>query len=1177
MLFVFLPVESVVSFSCFSFLIMTFRAQISTLNIRGFGSKAKQFSVFDFARNSRSDFILLQETLAATEVSIRNLTLQWSGPSFWSPALGKQGGVVVLVKENSCFEVLNWQKDSSGRIVSLLVKVDDALFNLVNIYAPTNPTERKDFFENLHEYFYPHCYYIIAGDFNCYESPNDKFGGNFTPYVDLKEFRTTHYLTDAWRHKHKRLAQCTWFNAAKTIGSRLDKFFVSTDLLTNPFSCEIYPCVFSDHDFVEFSVELANVNNHGPGIWRLNLDLLTDEVFCQNIVQIIRAHDSCRKFFPSLHEWWDFLKDSIKIAAINFSREKQRVLHYDKIRSVNHLVLAKRKLLNGDDSVRKVIDDLETNLKFVNLKQQKSHQIRSRAKWIEEGEKPSRFFLKLLRHRVQKNRVSCIFNSSGTEVTTQSDIEQAHFDFYSELYKNDPVDLEIQQAFLANLTEQLTTEQKKLCDEPLLRDEISNALFTLANNKTPGSDGLPKEFYIKFWDLLAPILLDLYNFSFEKGSFSPTMQKSITRLLYKKDDQRDLKNWRPISLLNVDYKICSKALALRLSKVLSTIIHPDQTCSVPGRSIFDNLLLLRDILDYVNVTNEPGILLNLDQEKAFDRVDRHFLLNTLSRFGFGETFCRWISLLYCGASMQVIVNGFLTESIPLLRGVRQGDPLSPLLYVLCMEVFAVNLRCDPLIEGFLVPGASGRRFQISQYADDCTCLVKNLFSLDRLFHLIHRYELATGAKLNRAKTEAMWLGAWKSCSLTPHGLKWVNKMKILGVWFGNMCVEPENWLPRLSKLETNLNLWKTRSLSMIGKTLIINILGASKFWFLAKVLPIPEWVVLRFKKLIFPFLWGSKIETVSRATLSAPLLEGGLGLIDIVTKSKALKLSTMVSTISRSHLSAFYLLKYFVGSQLARFRSDWAHLKDNSTPSAISPSPFYLCCLTILKHLITRISDIDSFPFTSKFCYKELLKDTVTKPIVPFQWSMGGGPGFDSDHLWPLLRETLSENSKTDLAWLITLRGLKVRESLHRWGYINSDSCAVCNRSETIAHCFLYCRRTRGVWRHFHHTLSALTVQDFVPNIPNVFFYALCRTASQAHGLARFVIQSIIFGIWVFRNKATFHNGRATSPAIVRYVRQDMITRLDIDLYRLPLAQFNALWRHPSFCDSDGCQVSPKF
>ena len=111
---------------------------------------------------------------------------------------------------------------------------------------------------------------------------------------------------------------------------------------------------------------------------------------------------------------------------------------------------------------------------------------------------------------------------------------------------------------------------------------------------------------------------------------------------------------------------------------------------------------------------------------------------------------------------------------------------------------------NPQIEGFLLPGASGQHFQISQYADHCTCLVKTMFSLDKLFQLTHRYELATDAKLNRAKREAMWLRAWKSWPLTPHGLSWVNKMKILEVGFGNTCVDPKNWLPRLSKSKLEL-------------------------------------------------------------------------------------------------------------------------------------------------------------------------------------------------------------------------------------------------------------------------------------------------------------------------------------------------------------------------------------
>ena len=135
------------------------------LRIQIFDGDSKQeiaFSV-EYARNTKLDFIFLQETLVSKFESIRDFQSRWSGPSFWSPALGKQGGVAIFVQENSRFDILNRQKDSSGTIVSLLVKVDDACFNLVKIYAPTNPTERKEFFENLHEYFYPHCYQIIAG------------------------------------------------------------------------------------------------------------------------------------------------------------------------------------------------------------------------------------------------------------------------------------------------------------------------------------------------------------------------------------------------------------------------------------------------------------------------------------------------------------------------------------------------------------------------------------------------------------------------------------------------------------------------------------------------------------------------------------------------------------------------------------------------------------------------------------------------------------------------------------------------------------------------------------------------------------------------------------------------------------------------------------------------------
>lgn len=157
--------------------------------------------------------------------------------------------------------------------------------------------------------------------------------------------------------------------------------------------------------------------------------------------------------------------------------------------------------------------------------------------------------------------------------------------------------------------------------------------------KSPGPDGLTLEFYLKFWDLLGPLLVPVFNECFNDSHLSDSMSTSLTRLIFKKrDDIRDLKNWRPIPLINVDYKICSKAITLRLSKVLDAVVSPDQTCSVPGRSILSNVTLLRDVLDYIERTGETGILISLDQEKAFDRVDHSFLFSLLARFGFGPDF-----------------------------------------------------------------------------------------------------------------------------------------------------------------------------------------------------------------------------------------------------------------------------------------------------------------------------------------------------------------------------------------------------------------------------------------------------------------------------------------------------------------------------------------------------------
>lgn len=189
--------------------------------------------------------------------------------------------------------------------------------------------------------------------------------------------------------------------------------------------------------------------------------------------------------------------------------------------------------------------------------------------------------------------------------------------------------------------------------------------------------------------------------------------------------------------------------------------------------------------------------------------------------------------MYNDAYIQIIVNDFLTNPVKLSRGVRQGDALSPMLYVLCVEVLACTIRNSSQIEGFLLPGAGGAQFKVSQYADDTSVFVKDESSFIYLFKDISLYEKGSGARLNISKTKAMWLGNWKDRCDKPLGLNWVDKMKVLGIVFGNVNVERDNWEPSLSKVDKMLSLRRSRSLSLVGKVLILNTVAFSKLFYVS--------------------------------------------------------------------------------------------------------------------------------------------------------------------------------------------------------------------------------------------------------------------------------------------------------------------------------------------------------
>ena len=285
----------------------------------------------------------------------------------------------------------------------------------------------------------------------------------------------------------------------------------------------------------------------------------------------------------------------------------------------------------------------------------------------------------------------------------------------------------------------------------------------------------------------------------------------------------------------------------------------------------ENVRLLQDIVEYAKILNVSGAILSLDQEKAFDRVEWSYLDKVLRKMGFKVSFCGWVCLLYSQVSSMVMVNGFMTESFFVSRGVRQGCPLSPLLYVLVAESLACAVRADPSIDGFPLPDST-KRVKVSQYADDTSTFVTFDVSMIALFNLFAQYELASGAKLNLTKCHGLLLGSWKTRTSFQFAIQWSSaEIKVLGSRLNNDGTQ--DWGPSLKKLETILQTWRSRKLSFRGRALIINSLGLSRFWYLGAVVPINKDLITQINKIIFPFLWACPHEGLSRAPGSQPLVD----------------------------------------------------------------------------------------------------------------------------------------------------------------------------------------------------------------------------------------------------------------------------------------------------------------
>ena len=318
-------------------------------------------------------------------------------------------------------------------------------------------------------------------------------------------------------------------------------------------------------------------------------------------------------------------------------------------------------------------------------------------------------------------------------------------------------------------------------------------------------------------------------------------------------------------------------------------------------------------------------------------MDWSFLRATLARMGFGPSFISWVNLFYASPQSAVKFNGHMTPFFDLLRGVRQGVPLSPLSYVLYAEVLACAIRANPPISGLTLPGCSTPLQVISQYADDTSLVVTSDQSIVEVFRSYAVFERGSGSKLNLGESKGLWLGSWNGQTDAPLHLSWTfDKLKVLGGVIGPGNVEEDNWRPRIVAVENVLQSWKAQTLSYQGWALFVNALALSHIWYMASIFGVPAWVVRELNILVIGFFWKGNRELVARRVVVQASCFGGFSVASVQFKVWAL----LVQWIRRFVAGSPCWARFFEYHTSVCFGS--SPLDVLSRPSMFDPGGFHL-------------------------------------------------------------------------------------------------------------------------------------------------------------------------------------------------------------------------------------------
>lgn len=856
-------------------------------NVRGMVKLAKMKQVLNRIKQIKSSVVYLQETHLLLDEVIR-VKRRWSGQVISASHLSHTRGVMILIHKSVPFKVDNIIRDVGGRYLIVQGTLINEKINMINIYAPND--DNPKFFEDLFLLISSlPGKALIAGDFNCTLDPElDRSSGVDSSHTQsrkkLLQYIQDLNLCDPWRRLNPDKLEFSCYSPRFKTYSRIDYFLISNSMFASVTDCNYSSILLSDHSPISLVYRVQGAVTSTPR-WRFHPRWLTDSNFLQFVDEQIDFFFTTNTDETSAVVRWEAFKAYIRGMIISYTSSKTNKFKL-KMKELDQKIgrLERESLLDNSPNIKQDLKILKAQYEELSTLKAENSLIRLKQSYYDQGEKPGR----LLAWRIKKldadRAITAIQTQTGTMTTNPQEINYTFCTYYKTLYSSESSEnLEIQSDFLGSLhIPSIPDDFKEDMDKKLDALEIADAITNMKGGKAAGPDGLPVDIYKIFKDKLIKPLLAMYDESFHQGRLPDSLRSALITLILKPDKSpTSCTSYRPISLLNTDAKIIAKVIARRLEPMLPTVINLDQNGFVKDRQAFHNV---RRVLNLIHMREEAPdtAILSLDAEKAFDRVEWSYLFEVLSRFGLSNYLRKWIETLYTDPMAEVSTNYLISPRFKLTRGTRQGCPLSPMLFVLSMEPFAIAVRSHPSISGIKI---SDTEHRIVMYADDTLLLLTNLKnSILNLVNLIDKFGKFSGFKINETKSSIMFLNKQERINPVinhpfnnaPNGFKYLGITITPNINDLVIC----NYDPVISSVSDSMNNWSSLPISLLGRINIIKMNILPKFLYLFQSIPLapPPQFFSRMKKLFTKFVWNNRRSRLRLSLLYLPYERGGLQL-----------------------------------------------------------------------------------------------------------------------------------------------------------------------------------------------------------------------------------------------------------------------------------------------------------